>query len=253
MKNLKQLYKLENLMIAFFILLFLNLYNNFESLETFSANESIIVSKGSKYDKVISLSFDDGPHPKYTNEILDILKEYNIKATFFVLGLHAEKYPDVIKRIVEEGHEIGNHSYSHLDMKKSTKKLIKSELERTQNIVYSITNKKPNVFRPPYGNYNEDVIDVANMTNLYVILWTYYQDSKDWSNPGVEVIVNTTLSNIQNGDIILFHDYIYKKESHTVDALKVIIPDLINEGFSFATISELISISQERKAINTFQ
>lgn len=253
MKNFKEIYKLQNCLMALFILFIINLYSNTHSVETFSSNETLIFSKGSKYDKVISISFDDGPHPEYTNEILDILKTYNIKATFFVLGLHAEKYPDVIQRIVDEGHEIGNHSYSHIDMKKSNKKLIKSELEKTQNIIYSITNIKPTVFRPPYGNYNQNVLDEANLSNLQLILWTYYQDSKDWSNPGVEVIVNTTLSNIQNGDIILFHDYIYKKESHTVDALKIIIPDLLNDGFNFVTISELMSISQERKASNTFQ
>ena len=132
-------------------------------------------------------------------------------------------------------------------MKKVSDKIIREEFEKTQEIIYSISNIKPKVFRPPYGNYNDDVIKIVSSDNLSLVLWTFYQDSKDWSNPGVDVIVDTTLSKVQNGDIILLHDYVYKKESHTVEALKIILPKLIDEGYRFVTISELIDISQEKK------
>ncbi len=252
-KIINDLNKLLNITIVTIILMCISIYSMYpQSIYTFSNNHIGIVSKGPKEEKILALSFDDGPHPKYTAEILDILKQYNIKATFFVLGMHAELYPDIIKRQVAEGHEIGNHSYSHVNMKKASVAVIKEEFAKTQNIIYSISNTKPKVFRPPYGNYNDEVIKIVSSDNTPIILWTFYQDSKDWSNPGVDSIVNTTLSKAQNGDIILFHDYVYKKESHTVEALKIILPKLIDEGYKFVTISELINISQERKVLSNY-
>lgn len=240
------IHKLFNVFFLAILLLIISIYNSYPKAIYVSMDiNKEVFSKGTKNQKVIALSFDDGPHPKYTMDILDILKEYDIKATFFVLGVHAEKYPDVIKRQVEEGHEIGNHSYSHIDMKRATKKEIKEEFIKTQETIYSIVKVKPRVFRPPYGNYNKDVIEIVSSNYVPIVLWTFYQDSKDWSNPGVDSIVDTTLSRIQNGDIILFHDYVYKNESHTVEALKRIIPKLLDEGYKFVTISELLYISRE--------
>lgn len=209
-------------------------------LQVLSQQNLAVVTRGSKQEKLLALSFDDGPHPEYTIEILDTLKKHNTVATFFVLGQHAEKYPEIIKRQVSEGHEIGNHSYSHINMRKSSPKEIQKEFNSTQEIIYSICGIKPKLFRPPYGNYNDDVIKVVDSHDSTLVLWTFYQDSKDWSNPGVECIVETTLSKVENGDIILLHDYVYKKKSHTVEALKIILPDLINRGYRFVTISDLI-------------
>ena len=137
-------------------------------------------------------------------------------------------------------------------MRKASNKTIKEEYEKTQEIIYSISNTKPKVFRPPYGTYNNEIIKIVSSDDSAVILWTYYQDSKDWSNPGVNKIVATTLSKVQNGDIILFHDYVYKPESQTLEALKIILPKLIDKGYKFVTISELINISQEKKTINNY-
>lgn len=240
------IHKLFNMAIVAILLLIISIINSYPKAIYVSIDTNqAVFSKGTKKQKVIALSFDDGPHLKYTIEILDILKEYDIKATFFVLGMHAEKYPEIIKRQVEEGHEIGNHSYSHINMRKATKKQIREEFEKTQEIIYSIAKIRPKVFRPPYGNYNRDVIEIISSDDIPIVLWTFYQDSKDWSNPGVDSIVNTTLSKVQNGDIILFHDYVYKNESHTVEALKIIIPELLNKGYKFVTISELLNISRD--------
>lgn len=252
-KIMKDINKLLDSTIVIILLMCVTIYNLYpEAIYTFSNNRTAIVSRGPKDEKILALSFDDGPHPNYTVEILDILKEHNIKATFFVLGKHAESYPDIIKRQISEGHEIGNHSYSHVNMRKASSKVIKEEFTKTQDIIYSISNIRPKIFRPPYGNYNDEVVKVVSNDDSAVVLWTFYQDSKDWSNPGVDSIVETTLSKAQNGDIILFHDYVYKKESHTVEALKIILPELINEGYKFVTISELINISNERKVLTNF-
>ena len=205
-------------------------------------NHSIVVNQGSRREKVIALTFDDGPHPRYTNEILDLLKEYDVKATFFVLGKLAEAYPDIIKRQSEEGHEIGNHTYSHINTEKVTKEELIWEYEKTQNIIAKLTNNRPKLFRPPYGSFNNNTIDIIESNDSVIVLWSAQQDSKDWSNPEIDKIVSTTLSNIKNGDIILFHDYVYFNKSNTVEALKKILPELKNRGYRFVTVSELINM-----------
>lgn len=204
-----------------------------------------IVSRGYTDEKVVALTFDDGPHPEFTNKILDLLKEYDVKSTFFVLGKLAEKYPEIIRRQWEEGHEIGNHTYSHINIKNSPKERIIEEYEKTQNIITSITNEAPKLFRPPYGAFNHNALDIMEAHDSVLVLWSEGQDSRDWSNPEVEKIVNTTLTNIKNGDIILFDDYVYYDESNTIEALKLILPALKSRGYRFVTVSELIDINSK--------
>ena len=240
MKN-KILRKITFILFVLLIISFIN-YKDLKIATISENNYGMIVKNGSKKDKVIALTFDDGPHPKYTNEILNILNKYDAKATFFVLGKFAEAYPEIIKRQWEEGHEIGNHTYSHININKVSKEKLQEEYEKTQNIIYSLTKNKPKLFRPPYGSFDEKTMDIVEMHNSIIVLWSAHQDSKDWSNPEVEQIVNTTLSNIKNGDIILFHDYVYYDESHTVEALNRILPELKNRGYKFVTISQLIDL-----------
>lgn len=215
-----------------------------KAVSTTGINSPQVVKSGSKKQKIIALTFDDGPHPTYTPQILDLLQENNAKATFFVLGMYAQKYPDIIKRQAKEGHEIGNHTFSHIDVNKVSKEKVVDEFLTTQEIITSLTGIKPKVFRPPYGLYNTKVMDIAIESKCSIILWSTFQDSKDWSNPGVDQIVNTTFSELENGDIILFHDYVYKEESHTVEALKTILPELKKKGYQFVTISELLELSE---------
>ena len=233
--------------VSLVIMLFLFSGFSIISIRAENMNDAVytqanIVRNGSRQQRYIALTFDDGPHPQYTLEILDMLKKHNIKATFFVLGQFAEEYPDIIRRQVNEGHEIGNHTYSHFDITKISKDKFKEEFNRTQEIISSLTGVESKVFRPPYGVYNENVVKVINEQESNIILWTYDQDSKDWSNPGVDEIVTTTVSNIKNGDIILFHDYVYHETSNTVSALESIIPELTNQGYSFVTVSELMKL-----------
>ena len=233
-------------LLYIFLILLIFYYKNF-SINAFSNNYGRVINHGPKEEKVIALTFDDGPHPTYTNQILDILKEYDIKATFFVLGKFAEAYPDIIIRQWQEGHEIGNHTYSHVDAKRVSKKVLYNEYKKTQEIIENLINHQPRLFRPPYGSFDSQALDIMEMHDSIIVLWSAHQDSKDWSNPDVEEIVNTTLSNIRNGDIILFHDYVYYDESSTVEALKQIIPELKSRGYRFVTISELLNLNQQQR------
>lgn len=202
-----------------------------------------IVRNGDENQKIIALTFDDGPHPRFTPQILDLLKEYDAKGTFFVLGKHVKLYPEVVERIKSEGHEVGNHTFTHIDVSKSSYWKIKKEFEDTQNVIYNVTGSKPNIFRPPFGFINNAALHIVQESGSRIILWSPNQDPNDWRSPGEDYIVKHVLSNIGNGNIILLHDYIPEKDSHTVKALKRILPELTKEGYRFVTINELIEIS----------
>ncbi len=203
--------------------------------------EREVVRKGTTDEKVIAITFDDGPHPRFTPQILSILKENDAKATFFVLGKHAEWYSKALLQVKEEGHEIGNHSYGHVDIKKISEEVIISEIEKTQDIIFKLTGNKPSLFRPPFGFYNEKLLKILKERDLKVILWTETQDPLDWNHPGVDKIVKKVLSNAQSGDIILLHDYA-EGECEAIKALEIILPELKKRGFRFVTVSELLSI-----------
>ena len=136
--------------------------------------------------KEIAITFDDGPHEGTTHEILEILKEKNVKATFFVIGKMAEKYPDLIAQEFKEGHCIGNHTYHHVNMTKVPLDYIAIEIKACGDIVKSITGIRPNTFRPPGGQYNKDVAEIANMLGYTLILWN--DDPGDYASPGNDVI-----------------------------------------------------------------
>ena len=196
--------------------------------------------------KYVALTFDDGPHPVYTEKILEILRNNNAKATFFVIGENAESYPSLVLAEYEDGHEIGNHTYSHPDMKKLSTESVIEEIEKTQDIIYDITGKQPEIFRSPCGVYSDELVEAIENVGCKPILWSWRQDTKDWTLPSVKSIVKTVTENIQDGDIILFHDY-NKKGSPTPDALELILPKLAEKGYSFITVSELLKIKRGSK------
>ncbi len=204
------------------------------------AEAANIISNGPRDKKILALTFDDGPHPIYTNEILDLLEKYNVKATFFILGKHGELYPEILLRQKKEGHEIGIHSYNHINMRSAKVELVESEFNKTQEVIYKNIKEKAKVFRPPYGTYNQKVYDIAVKNQCKMVLWTYYQDSRDWSNPGADKIVETVISQARNGDIILFHDHNEASENQTIEAMKIILPELIRQGYKFVTVSQLL-------------
>jgi polysaccharide deacetylase family sporulation protein PdaB len=200
-------------------------------------------------EKVIALTFDDGPNPKYTPKILDLLKQYQSKATFFVIGEHVEKYPQLVRREVLEGHELGNHTFTHKYLKKPTMKQVQNEIVAAQNSIYSVTGVMPYLFRPPGGFLNDIVINISKKEGYKIVMWTWDEDSRDWSKPGIKKIVSKVLNNAHNGDIILFHDHTSGR-SQTIGALKIIIPELKKRGFRFVTISDLINTTSMRSIPN---
>ncbi|SHE88325.1 polysaccharide deacetylase family sporulation protein PdaB [Seinonella peptonophila] len=186
--------------------------------------------------KWIALTFDDGPHPMVTSEILSILKQYHAKATFFCMGAKVKLRPHIVKRMISEGHEIGNHTYHHKKLQRLSSQSIQKEMDLSQQITMKTTGRRPVLFRPPEGYYNADIIKLAKKNRQQVILWSWDQDTKDWRNPSVSFIVNKVTKNASNGDIVLFHD----TQMVTVRALKRIIPILKKEGYQFVTVSQLI-------------
>lgn len=188
-------------------------------------------------EKRIALTFDDGPHKKYTEEILDILDEYSIKATFFVVGVCAEKYPDIVAREIASGHEIGNHTYSHAHLRNIKPSDLTGEIEKAEQLILSSVNYKTTLFRPPEGVCNDTVRAVAKNMNYSLVLWSI--DTRDWVPASRDDIVNAVIGNVDGGEIILMHDYVVGK-SNTPDALRILIPKLLEEGYTFVTVSELL-------------
>lgn len=210
---------------------------NYNEISSQEENHDVFIKNGSREEKLIALTFDDGPHPKETNEILDILNKYNVKATFFVVGKHCNWYSKPLVRAAKEGHEIGNHTFTHPDISNLSCDDIKKEIKDCEDTVYKITGIRPTLFRPPFGSYNQKELgQVAKECGYKIVLWTTV-DAKDWKNPPPSEISSVIINKAINGDIILLHDY---GTENTVKALDIIIPAMIENGYKFVTVSELI-------------
>lgn len=204
-------------------------------------NRGEIVWEVPTEEKLIALTFDDGPDPADTPQILDLLKQYDVKATFFLIGTKAERYPELVQREAAEGHELANHTYRHTYFnKKIPERRIRDELTKAQDAIHRISGQKPHLFRPPGGYYNETLVQTAKKEGFTVIMWSWHMDTLDWDTPGVNKITSKVLNNARNGDIVLFHDYVEGK-TETIEALKKILPELKQRGYRFVTVSELLS------------
>lgn len=180
--------------------------------------------------KMISITFDDGPHPVYTPQILDVLANYNAKATFFITGNKADKYPDVLKRIVKEGHEVANHTYNHIYNAKISSNTLIKELDLTARTIKRIAGITPSLYRPVGGFYNDTITNTAVKKDYLVIMWSLHQDPKDWTNPGINRITKHVLKSVRPGDIVILHDA-GGDRSQTVKALKSIMDYLIKHDY----------------------
>ncbi len=187
----------------------------------------------------IALTFDDGPHPRYTPQILEILEQYNIKATFFTIGINAVNYPETMAEIIEHGHEIGNHTYTHPHVSCLNSETLRLEVEKCESAIYGLTDYKTKLFRPPEGMIDADVRQVLRALDYKVILWDI--DTLDWAHNSPDNIAKTVINDISSGDIILMHDYI-GYNSPTPSALKLFIPVLLEKGYRFVVVSELIGL-----------
>ena len=184
--------------------------------------------------KKMSISFDAMWGADYTDELLRILKENNVKSTFFLGGYWVEKYPDYVKKIADAGHEIVNHSYSHPHLNNLSPAGIRQELERNHSNIKAITGEAPFLFRPPFGEYSNKVIEVAKELGYYTIQWSI--DSLDWKDVSAGFIVDRVLSKAGPGEIVLMHN----NGRHTAEAVARFLPELKRQGFEIVPISELI-------------
>lgn len=162
------------------------------------------VMRGSRESLRVALTYDDGPTPGVTDRILDILRAENCRSTFFVIGQRVKAFPNLARRIVAEGHEIANHSYTHPDLAKLSDSSVRSELERTQKIIEDTCGVSPRYFRPPYGSFRVSQGAIAKSLRLQVIIWSV--DPQDWKKPGASVITKRVTKSTSGGDIILCHD-----------------------------------------------
>lgn len=179
----------------------------------------------------IAITFDDGPHPYYTEQLLDGLQERDVPATFFVTGKQAEAYPEVIKRMQDEGHLIGNHTYSHIQLGKGNRERYIEELVKTNEVIKEITGEETQYVRPPYGSWDKSI--EAELT-MFPVLWTI--DPLDWCSDNVSCIVQKVTAKAGENDIILLHDQ-YKT---TVTAAFEIIDELQAQGYEFVTVDEIL-------------
>ncbi|MDR3559924.1 MAG: polysaccharide deacetylase family protein [Negativicutes bacterium] len=206
-----------------------------------------VFSESKTTQKVVALTFDDGPYPPYTGQVLDVLKEFQVPATFFIIGQNAEKHPELVRRIVAEGHQIGNHTYNHLDLLKADRQAIAEQIDRTNKIIGTISGQTPRVVRPPHGFRDAVVIDVMAERGLKVVEWSV--SSRDWTNPGADAIASRTISKVKNGSVILLHDGdgIAQKDSReqTVQATRQIIRELLAQGYKFVTVDEILAKTED--------
>lgn len=179
----------------------------------------------SEDDRVAALTFDDGPNPEYTKQVLDILDKYDVKGTFFLVGQSVEMYPDIVKEIHNRGHYIGSHSYTHSDMMELSDKQIRDELLGTAKIIESIIDDEVDLFRLPYGSGDERVI--LSVPELTSVMWNV--DSQDWSNTSMPETYNKVVEQLTGDDLILFHDRL----PHTVETLDELIPKMLEKGYYF--------------------
>lgn len=189
-------------------------------------------------DKVVALTFDDGPS-KYTSKILDVLDKYEASATFFLIGNKVDFYGDVLRRMLKEGSEIGNHSYDHKLLTRLSKEEFQEEIDKTQKAIYDVTGFTPTLFRPTYGGYTNVL---KSYTDLKFVLWDV--DSRDWQVKSKNKIMKNILPNVKSGSIILMHD----NHEYSLNALDDLIKELKNQGYKFVTVSELLELKNLRES-----
>ena len=185
-------------------------------------------------DNKIAISFDAAWGGDKTRRILDILDQYEVKTTFFIVDIWTQRFPELVKEIVARGHEIGNHSTTHPQMSKLNESKILSELQTMSDNAQALTGVRPTLFRPPYGDYNNAVVRTARAAGYEVVQWSV--DSLDWKNKGTEDLVRRATRNVQSGDIVLFHN----DSKYIVEALPAILEHYRQQGLSVVPVSQLL-------------
>ena len=193
-------------------------------------------SKAEAKDKIVALTFDDGPFRGWTDRYLQILEDYGVVATFFLTGRMIEAYPAGLQNILKVGHEVGNHSRTHRLLTRLSKEEASWELFYSNVIFFRHGGVSPTIFRPPFGGRNRQIDALAEAQGMHTIIWSV--DSRDWHNPSAEKMAQRVISRTRSGSVVLFHE----GRSNTLSALPLIIQGLQERGFRFVTVSELLCI-----------
>jgi peptidoglycan-N-acetylglucosamine deacetylase len=198
------------------------------------------INRADTQDKVVALTYDDGPYPPYTNQILDILYRYQAKATFFEIGRNIEKHPEIVPMIIAAGNELANHSYSHKDMMFKPREYLLSEIEKTDKLLQELGVKQESIsFRPPWGRRFVVLSYLLSKMQKKLIMWDV--DSQDYEKKiTAEDIANRVINNVRSGSIVVMHDG-GGDRSKTVTATETIVKSLQSKGYAFKTVSELLN------------
>jgi polysaccharide deacetylase family sporulation protein PdaB len=196
---------------------------------------AVAIYSGNPNRRMVSLTFDATYGDNQTHELLEILRKNNIKATFFLSGIWLINYPNLARAIAAEGHEIGNHSYTHPHMPLITMPEVRNQIVRTGALIRNITGQSPYLFRPPFGEYNQAILNQLASLGYVTIIWTI--DTLDWKNPGPDAVVSRVVDNAAPGAIILMH----QSAPDTLQGLQTIITRLKEQGYTFGTVTQVIN------------
>ena len=233
-QNTKSFWQIACVAFAVWLIAFFAIRATFFPATQTASARSLPIYCVDRQDEKIAISFDCAWGVEYTEKILETLKKHGVKCTFFAVQFWVEEHPDYAKRIVEEGHELGTHSKTHPYMSKLTKSQIEDELTQSCDAIERTVGLRPSLFRPPYGDYNNLLIDTAKTLGLYSIQWDV--DSLDWKNLSATEIALRIINGVKKGSIILCHN----NGLHTAEALPLIFSTLQNRGYEFVPIGELI-------------
>lgn len=222
-----------------FLIIALSLYASFSIRSSLFGK---IYWRGRTDLRQVALTFDDGPHPQFTRQILEILGREKIPATFFLVGKKVEAYPDIVQEIAAQGHELGFHGFTHRRLWLKPRRFLRDELERSRAAFRKVLGNEPKLFRPPYGVRGRRIMQMAKQAGWKSIYWT--QAGWDWTEISGKEVARRTLKHPQPGSILLLHDSdgpsLEADRQRTVEALEIIIQELRDLGFSFAKVSEIL-------------
>lgn len=193
------------------------------------------INSGNGFGNRIAITFDDGPTPNITERVLAELEKRRVRATFFMIGQNVKAHPSLARTVVDAGHEVGNHSYTHPQLGKLPAERVEDELKRTQDVIADATGKVPQWFRPPYGSFNKKEQGIIPMKlGLGIVYWSV--DPRDWSQPGASNITSRVLGGTQPGSIVLMHDL----HAQTADAVGAILDGLEEKAFAFSNMTRFL-------------
>ncbi|WP_121609797.1 polysaccharide deacetylase family protein [Mesobacillus foraminis] len=199
-----------------------------------------IINQVDTKHKAIAITFDDGPNPVYTPQVLDLFREVSGKATFFMIGEQMKKYPDIVSTVSKEGHEIGNHTYTHSKLTTLTPEDCQKEVQLTEQLIRDMTGTRPVTFRPPYLDLDHETSALIH-SRSYSIIGALNMEALDWEQPGVDHILSKSRKHAMNGSVLLFHDG-FGNRSQTVEAVRMLVAELSSKGYRLVTVSELLEL-----------